>query len=521
MLQYLFNIRNESVTVATFLVIINAHRNKLIDAFDLVAHFDIILHQVGPEFVSKGLLERLIELTESDAPELFPICSWMAMNVGSRGMRQMLTGVRPSPRLASGEFWCVWAVVGMYRSDAKLQRSITRFLIRCSSNSFAILFATIEIVGRALREDPEAMVCILVAEFGKMLLRDDTNCIIDDVLSYFDILKHFLFFRSETVNSKPLINLYERSPFTTTPTLTKPKQTSPKRSPKKDGRQKARRSLNVRAMILEEPNRYSPALAEQAWSVLNPEHPHQQSFRSKRTSLMVPSRRRLDCDECPSTEVPIVSMMQSQLDERFSSIARGEISFRFGLRFNGQGRWADAQLGEQALRVFEKFCDARAAEVIVVVCAFLLHTEVDFDFVCSALAKVDLHSEQLSSALSLLCLHSRLVRKHVFSQAFPESGVFEFFQQFESRLSSGPLRLLKHLLKFQEQNSTTAFDIFGLVNEDIVALSSTFMAGRSTGDTLNVLLERVVQVLAPFDCRPCALAEVASDAVATRAALQA
>lgn len=494
MLQYLFNIRNERVICTTLTIMINAHRANLMKGFDLTNHIDIILHQLTPDFVTKTMLTKLADITEKSAPEMFPICSWMAMNIGNSGMRLMLNKIKPSSKLCTCESWALWAVVALYKADEKLQRFISRYLVKCSSNSINLLFATIDIVGRALGENVENILRIIVIEFGKLLLRDDSNLGLDYVLAYFQLTRHLLFFRMEC-NNESLLRLYENSDFSETgknlPRVKLPIPTSPKsyNSPKKVQKRKSRHSLRPNAILNSmNENRYSPELAEQALSFLNPRKETQQSrsptsYRNRRTSLMTFAKKSFDYDENNSKPVEhkILSMMPNELDEKISEIANKEINFTFGLRMNRHQRWQDADIATQAIQVFSKMPDTRVAETVLFIAGFLLHENPEP--IRPALEKINVHSSQLQNAIFFYDHHAKKTGQPKISHGTDEEiEVNAARYLFGSRLgcdkttNSAPLSYMKHLIKFQHDNSTTAFDIFAMINDSIISLANNVMA---------------------------------------------
>jgi hypothetical protein len=93
---------------------------------------------------------------------------------------------------------------------------------------------------------------------------------------------------------------------------------------------------------------------------------------------------------------------------------------------------------------------------------------------------MDYRLTDLTSVLAVFHHHGELIR----GCAHKSGGhihviAFEFLRSYSSRLSAAPLQLLKHLIKFQERNSPRAFDIFGMLTDDIVGLSANFMAKYS------------------------------------------
>ena len=481
MLQYLFNIRSTPVITSTLQTIIDAHRANLIETFSLNAHIDIILHQLTSDFVSKELLGKLIEITQEQAPELFPICSWMALNLGSKGLTMLLTKITPGSRLVTSEFWSMWLVVSLFKASESVHKDIRRFLIKCETGNFGTLLSNIEVVGRALGANPEPVKVAMATELGEILLADTTSEYADYIVLYFNLVRHLLFFRSRYQMSAALAHAIQQSPFSINDCQT-PRRAV--RTPKSERRRRARRSVHRSSLmpIQASVNRYSPALAEQAMSFFNQEQQtngfeHRKSFRNKRTSLMVLGKTSFDYDPRPSMDVNPGTLMPGEIDEMIKAISEEEFTFVFGLRLNASGEWVDQPLAEQSLNVFKKIPDTRCAETVLSICSFMLH--YNQDIVRSVLSSVNTHCTSLVQVLSLFQHHAELTGFKWESLGNGKQS-HEYLQAFETPndkdMAAGPLRFLKHLLRFQTDNSTTAFDIFGMINSDIISLASNFMA---------------------------------------------
>ena len=487
-LQYLLNVDNDSVICSTIQVIVAAHRAGLIKSFDINTHLDIILHQLPARFVTKCLLDSLLDITENGCPELLPICSWMAVNLGNKGMRRLLNKVTPGVHLVTSEFWAIWLVVGLFKADEKLQRFTARYLAKCSRNNFALLFAIIEVVGRALSESTENMKGLVCKEFGKLLLRDDFRPLIDDSYQYVEAARHVLFFRGKGDSSEALTYEFNHSIFSNQSECRTPKRPmrSPQRSPRSEKRRRGRHSLcnNTLESIANSDSRYSPALAEKVASSFLVQEPamnmldtRRKPFLSKRTSLMVLDRQSLICDNSPPIDTKIVSMMPSDLDGKIDMISKSEFLFKFGLRLGQNETWIDKDLAEQAIAVFKRYPDSRCAETALTICAFLLHYNIQL--VQSVLPNLSIYSSNLGDVWPFFRHHAEMTKFYE-TQTSCGTRSFRYLQNFETArdrlMAAGPLRMLKHLMKFQADNSSIAFDIFSLMDSEVISLGSNFAA---------------------------------------------
>lgn len=489
LLQYSFNCKNEEMICIALEIIALAHKKEIISEFSLTAHIDIILHQLSSSYVTKSLLSNLLQVTKNDFPELFTICSWIALNLGNNAVREMLNTLKPSKAFETSEFWSIWLVVALYKSDEKLQTFIARYLIKCSQN-FLYVFSTCEIVGNALNENVPKVKKIIVTEYGKLLLRDDYEKTEQDLLNYFSLSKHYLFYHREPQRSKMLEQLYMESPFLLDENVPHVhfSDRSPKKTLRKERRRKERHS--IRRDSIQNNQQYSTQVDDEAISILIP---HRSAlyddciqskttpmlFKSKRTSMLTVRQNTLCSPKKHVSDKKILSLTPIEFDTKVRAIASQEIEYTFGLRLNEKMDWLDIDIAKQGIAVYQKCPDTRVAEIILLICSYLIH--YSFNEVRSVITKIGIHSKRLNNNYCFFLHHCQLskIKTKDYSLSI-ENCTKDFLQSIETSVdknfSTSPLRFLKHFLKFQSSNSTISMDICELLNESIVGLSSSIIA---------------------------------------------
>ena len=485
LLQYLFNLKNEVVVSSLIATVIDAHRKNLFTSMSIVDHLDIILHQLTATFVSKSLLITLVGMAGSNVPELFPICSWMAANIGNKALKYLLTNLKAGSQYNLTHNWCQWLVVAMYKADAEMKRSIIKFLIESSGKNLGQLFAIVDVIGHALGESVDTAKHAIIQEAGKLVVKGNDNVSLDE---YVKILKHFVFFREGEEGSLALQSLYQNSPFVDSkpPKVRMHHNTPPRNlcsSPKKKLARKARHSLHPSAIIqfTEKTENYSPLLAEQALAALNPISqlvPDNMSFKSRRVSMLTMGPRKYDYETHREPDKKVVSMMPGDLDKKIAEVAEKDYIYTFGLRFSKSGQWLDIDLADQFLEIFTKFPDPKYAPVALSLASYMVRFESQFiGIVCQVLPKND---ALINSGLSLIAHHGKVSEIEVpvkASEATFEPSSFEFIQKLPSLLDSkdmkaSSLRMLKKTLRIQTTNSQRAYNIFGMITDQLVIMSS-------------------------------------------------
>ena len=541
LLQYLFNINNSSIICATLSIIIEAHNQGLYsneNSFSISNHVDIILHQIVPQFINKSMLTQLINLAIENS-EVFPICTWVAMNIGDSGIRMVLKMITPNDAYAKNEYWALYLTVALYDANEKLRRYLSRFLVKCSysSTTHAInkqaiitFFSTIEVIGRALEQDSDEIKHIVLIEYGKIIERESLP-----FEEYLKLVKHFLFYRINRYFDENLKMLFNISPFSNsqkpkiphTSFLIPPQHSnmnqrtnSPVKSQNqmKSGKQRSRRRTSRHSLkpndILEcdSQERYSPLLAQKALEYLNPVQQKIElidSFRTRRTSMLTVNTKKsiagfnIESDSLNfiKPETYNVRMMPSQLDKKITEAAKQEFKFSFGLRLGAYQEWKDIDLAEQAFNLFCNGNNPEFDDTKYLITAFLSIWKPDIlnklnqsNHMYYLLQRYSLNNKCSKNMKEASIEDNKIFKFNLFQTlgSFPKSQLINYNNQnnYENEtifykinhdlmineLKTGPLRLMKHLIKFQHMNSEIAFDIFSMISNEIIALSSNEIA---------------------------------------------
>jgi hypothetical protein len=239
----------------------------------------------------------------------------------------------------------------------------------------------------------------------------------------------------------------------------------------------------MNSILIETEDRYSPSLAQQALAALRPRpvcRDHHRSFHARRKSMMSLGTPSFEPEE-PSPFVA-VSFMPAVLDDKIREIANQEWHYRFRLRRSPNGDWADRELADQILSLYFANPSVAHAETAVLVCGFLLRFSADV----SDATMRQLQRCQLKGAAAFLDHYLLSVGRRSLSSVRPSDAEWECFcwlREFGSspviELASAPLRFLKHIIKFQELNSSVAYDILALINDGIVVLPTNASADYS------------------------------------------
>jgi hypothetical protein len=426
--QCLLNLNDDEVCLYSLQVIVDSYAANFLNDVNIGAYTDILLHHMGSEAVSSKLFEELLKMT-TQAPYLFPICSWMAINLGRPAIKRLLSKLSPGDRYETTEFWSFYLVFSLFHTETPLRQEVARFLLLSSSRSLSSLFATIEILGRAFCQIVDPIKQCLLFEYGS-LIRDSGPH--PSIKRYLALVFHFLMFRSADSSNSALheIGLACFDMKTATP------------------------SSNRR--------RLRPRTLRSDWMFNDPPFSDVQE-------------RLVAMNISPGHRNAVAELLPHELDGKIRGIASQEFRYIFGLRLMTTGQWIDADLAVQAVTLFIANPDQKYVDHVLTIAAFLVHSRPEFvhhvlgrfPFQGATRGAVGLLEHQLSRAI--LPRRSRLTDSEVYTESF------EFLQRIESltncTLMTAPLVLLKHFVKFQSANTDTSLDILAMVTDEFIQFS--------------------------------------------------
>jgi len=470
LLQYLFNIQDDGIIFETISILIDCHKYKLLNHISLDQHINIIHHQLTSSFIRQSLFHQLISLLEK-APELFSLVSWMAINLGEDSLRYLLTKTQPSLKFQNSPYWYNWIIIGVYYTDEKLQNDLIDYIIKSIETEYASLFSSIEMIGLSLKLDPDQIKSKVLYRMGEMIIKLGHS----DIVPYYHLIRHFILFRREEIDSGFSLRLFKTSPYSYVANNSIP--FSQKRlSPKKRMARKARHSLKS-TIIMDQSEGTEVMTPEYATKALNLFSSHlvakDEVQHGKRTSMIIQSP--LSFRSSSQGEKQIISMMPGDMIEILRTRLDKSLIYCFGLRISGNGMWIDENLAKQAIEVFDKFPDQRCSEIVIILLSYLSHDSgYIFD---GTLRKIQTNIfNQLS--YSLLYHHMFLTKR--ISNSKVSTEVFKNSLEFSEKLSKSmdkalcvqPLKYLKTFHKYQEISSNKAYEIFAMISDEVVSAST-------------------------------------------------
>jgi hypothetical protein len=425
LVQSLFAFSSADLFVATLTLVVDAHARGLFPDFPLQAHIDIILHQMSPELVSPALLCLMVDFV-GRVPALFPIASWVAVSLGEGAISDRRVQIAPGDHLCSTEFWSIYLVAGLMRASAPLRRALVRFLIRAYLKRMPSLFATIEVVARALNQSADHAKRVVILEYGAVVLESPSLA-----HKHLMLVHYFLFFGRECRST--VADFAARGPSYDVDC-----PPSPCGSPK--GRRRGRRALRPDTVVFD------------------------------RETLSEVQERLAAMHLSPQGAAPL------HLDEKIREIAGTEFRYTFPLLISCDSEWRDADLAVEAITIVLTTLDQRHLDRVLIITTFLVRSHPDIVQAALERIQIDTASRGVVCLLEHALIAAGLSRRTRLPDADVLAEAFQVMQSIETLavtlMTTAPLIFLKHWIRFAAANTEMSFDIVTMVDEEFIPLSS-------------------------------------------------
>jgi hypothetical protein len=337
LLRFLQSVDDEALALFSLRVLLMAAFSGLLDPVRPENVIDIVIRELPPCRVAKSYFQQLLPLLPK-APSLYPICAWLAANLGPAAIQDLYAGIEPEPRYLAKTACITWGVLSLFRATPDLQPAVASFLARSLPSDPGRLLVMVDLVGRALELPVDDIAGLLLVEFA------DRLATIESSKDFFRLARHFLFFHWD----RRRLNFPEFD------------------GPVPDDSPRAERRVRSSGIKSVQSSQAMAALKSQA---------------AGRSARYAPARRSSSAATqiVDATSDDIVT--PSRIDEGLDAIGP-QFARRFGLRLDADGDWTDLPLTRAILCVFGRFPAPEAIDTVFAVCGFL----VRFDSVAADLA---------------------------------------------------------------------------------------------------------------------------------------
>lgn len=502
LIQYLFNTDSENIAVLLISTLIDAHKAGIVHEVSLENNLDIIMHQLSANFINESNLEVFIAMCRI-TPELFTICTWMAVNIGEEGINNIIKMLPPKKEYKKLINWSVFLIHSLFESKYANRKKVIDYLLAIAADEVLTLVSMIDIIGRTFvnnQDDCDDIIHDVIFAAG-ILVHNSPNII--SFHDYTNLLVHFLFFRPVTdEKNTTFYKIFNNSIFSSKPKKTRrgfpdlgagtpPRvRSSPSKSPRR-GRHCIRRTSVIK--FVEELENYSPQLALKAMSKLkllkNMQTRRYSLFQKKMSSVQFsPSAIRQEIkhgfeeihEEIKLNEerAELLNLMPYETDKKIAMVGETDYMYRFGFRMEVDQSWADLDLALQFITMFVTNPIPEFTEIAIIISGFLARNGSNVTDSVMESMKNDQKSIY-SSAISFMAMMGEVAKdeKNHEAKAIKQKICFDFIQQIPNKLrdrmlDAAPLRILKALLKEQSQNSKMAFQIFATISDELVAMAN-------------------------------------------------
>ncbi|OHT14783.1 hypothetical protein TRFO_03076 [Tritrichomonas foetus] len=205
----------EFVTLEGFILLLHLiillHRKGFIHFISLQAHVEKIMRDIPSHFIAKDVILFIADLAEEDnAPELLPLCAYLAINASDEAASSFIDIIKPQLISLKTKFWLV---VLAYKSSNDVKHKILSFLANCPNNDVNDAAYSIDVVSAALHDKSGSMIRNYIDILSTQLLETHDSLTTSEIDDFFHLASHFILFRRNKTSSA-LKQAFKLSPFT-------------------------------------------------------------------------------------------------------------------------------------------------------------------------------------------------------------------------------------------------------------------------------------------------------------------
>jgi len=171
-------------------------------------HFYWILCDMGDCYISKKFFVRVIKVLPQ-VPDLLPICSWIAFNLGKHGIKVLCKSLIRNHSIRPNNMYDIWTIACLFRASTKKAVHICRFLVRGWFNELPKIYSRCEMVSRALGIESRVILSLLLRESCDFLVHNSSL----DPIPVLQLIKGFIFIHNDGLFNQSIIQCYMSSPF--------------------------------------------------------------------------------------------------------------------------------------------------------------------------------------------------------------------------------------------------------------------------------------------------------------------
>ena len=212
-LHKFFRQKSPTVTKLVMESILHMHRNKIITSVSLVAHVEIIITSLNLAVMKQELLDCISESFLQNYPELLPLCFWVAYNISPESIVDFITKTKPSHSFVVSRTWAFWPIVIASQMEESACANILVFLASCGVDQWPVIYNTIQIVAIATDVNSDDFISTFLTQMSSRIMCGEVSATSENLKAFFDIVKHFLFFRDQEEKLENMYNVMKFSPF--------------------------------------------------------------------------------------------------------------------------------------------------------------------------------------------------------------------------------------------------------------------------------------------------------------------
>lgn len=355
LLMLTFSFNDEYIICQVFSIIYTVHQRQMLQAMNLYEHVYIILRELTLDVVRDPVFNSLLSLLHGGFYELFPVVTWIAINLGDESMTQLIQSISPDKCFVTHNTWQLWPTILLLKCPPNMQEKVIDFILLSDEDGWVNFYMMINVVARLTNGHSTEFRSMMLHKICDHLL--SSRCRKPESLNtFFTLAKAFILYQ----NSNSALNtLLTYSPFNIRRTRA---HTCAPKSPERSRKHSA---IHFNFQNLQQPAR-----------------------------LAFPDVSAMNKWITPAEVEKTINQMETNVIK--------DTQVYFSLSIGPDGEWVDSELAKKCLDLFLVWNDVNFLDFDLILCAFLV--PYYYDKVFEHFTSLLLNPSEVSKYLPFLAL---------------------------------------------------------------------------------------------------------------------
>ena len=206
--------KDEDTFIEMINVIITFHRRKLITAFPLKKHLDVVLLHLRVSQCSASTLDKLLAIAHNDnVPEIYPVCCAIATRLGQESIEKMVLEITANALTECSSKGLIWIVAVFLLADVSSSHKLVNLVCENDFSRLDEIVTAVILLCNSGRRDPGNHLVPLMSLAIATLSDHADKVATGRAYQLLLIAYRVLIYHSRVTRSQFVSSLFEGSPF--------------------------------------------------------------------------------------------------------------------------------------------------------------------------------------------------------------------------------------------------------------------------------------------------------------------